>query len=91
MTRTPGETRGRREPAPADARRAHRQQTYTADPGMYGERRSATGGPEALGLGAGHGRDAPHLARAGFPVLATDFSPDGLPSRLRRITQETPR
>ncbi|MFJ6379255.1 hypothetical protein ACIQI7_04500 [Kitasatospora sp. NPDC092039] len=73
----------------ADAQRAHWQQTYTADPGVYGERPSApaeyaaeafaaAGAREVLARGAGHGRDAPRFARAGFRVPAADFSPTGL-------------
>ncbi|MFJ9454619.1 class I SAM-dependent methyltransferase [Kitasatospora sp. NPDC101447] len=88
MTHTPGDTPGR-EPALADTQRAHWQRTYTANPGMYGELPSAPAAYAAgafaaarahdvLELGAGHGRDALHFARAGFRVLATDFSPTGL-------------
>ncbi|MBV2155470.1 class I SAM-dependent methyltransferase [Kitasatospora sp. SUK 42] len=88
MTDTPG-TPADREPALADDQRAHWQRTYQAHPGMYGEQPStparyaaeafaAAGAREVLELGAGHGRDALHLARAGFTVLAADFSPTGL-------------
>lgn len=88
MTDTPG-TPSDREPALADDQRAHWQRTYQAHPGMYGEQPSAPAryaaetfaaadAREVLELGAGHGRDALHFARAGFTVLATDFSPTGL-------------
>ncbi|TGB15822.1 class I SAM-dependent methyltransferase [Streptomyces sp. MZ04] len=73
----------------AQAQRAHWQDTYTAHPGMYGERPSApavhaaevfraAGARDVLELGAGHGRDALYFAREGFAVQATDFSPAGL-------------
>ncbi|MEU4114541.1 class I SAM-dependent methyltransferase [Kitasatospora sp. NPDC028055] len=92
MTSTPDPTPApapRREPALAEAQRAHWQQTYRSHPGMYGEQPSAparhaarafaaAGAREVLELGAGHGRDALHFARTGFSVLATDFSPTGL-------------
>ncbi|MGW0390576.1 class I SAM-dependent methyltransferase [Streptomyces sp. NPDC003042] len=72
-----------------EAQRAHWQRTYRAHPGMYGEQPSApavhaaavfrrTGAADVLELGAGHGRDALYLAREGFTVRATDFSPLGL-------------
>jgi SAM-dependent methyltransferase len=97
MTHTPG-TAPRREPALADAQREHWQRTYRAHPGMYGEQPSAparyaaeafaaAGAREVLELGAGHGRDALHFARAGFTVLATDFSPTGL-AQLRAAAAE---
>ncbi|WP_316520172.1 class I SAM-dependent methyltransferase [Kitasatospora brasiliensis] len=77
------------EPALADAQRAHWQRTYTANPGMYGEQPSgpaeyateaftAAGARDVLELGAGHGRDTLHFARAGFRVQAADFSRTGL-------------
>lgn len=67
----------------------HWEQTYRSHPGMYGEQPSeaaihaaaifeAAGAREVLELGAGHGRDALHLARSGFHVTATDFSAVGL-------------
>ncbi|MEC3958155.1 class I SAM-dependent methyltransferase [Nocardia sp. CDC153] len=67
----------------------HWQRTYSAHPGMYGERPSAaavyaaevfreTGAVDVLELGAGHGRDAIYLARQGFRVTASDFSAIGL-------------
>ncbi|MCQ8828738.1 class I SAM-dependent methyltransferase [Streptomyces malaysiensis] len=73
----------------ADVQREHWQRTYGEHPGMYGEEPSdpavhaaavfrAAGAREVLELGAGHGRDALHLAREGFTVRATDFSPVGL-------------
>ncbi|MFF6775506.1 class I SAM-dependent methyltransferase [Streptomyces sp. NPDC012637] len=73
----------------AEAQRRHWQDTYTAHPGMYGEAPSrpavhaaavfgAAGARDVLELGAGHGRDALFLAREGFTVQATDFSPAGL-------------
>ncbi|MEV8020246.1 class I SAM-dependent methyltransferase [Streptomyces sp. NPDC086554] len=73
----------------AQAQRVHWQETYTAHPGMYGERPSAPavhaaevflagGVRDVLELGAGHGRDALYFAREGFAVRATDFSPAGL-------------
>ncbi|MFF2146288.1 class I SAM-dependent methyltransferase [Kitasatospora sp. NPDC058190] len=97
MTHTPG-TAPRREPTLADTQREHWQRTYRANPGMYGEQPSAparyaaeafadAGAREVLELGAGHGRDALHFARAGFTVLATDFSPTGL-AQLRAAAAE---
>ncbi|MBV6698224.1 class I SAM-dependent methyltransferase [Kitasatospora aureofaciens] len=82
----------------AGAQRAHWQQTYHAHPGMYGEQPSApgrhaarvfaaAGARDVLELGAGHGRDALFLAREGFTVLATDFSPTGL-EQLRAAAAE---
>ncbi|MFF2077252.1 class I SAM-dependent methyltransferase [Kitasatospora sp. NPDC058162] len=101
MTRTPDPTPAaspRREPALAEAQRAHWQRTYGSHPGMYGEQPSAparyaarafaaAGAREVLELGAGHGRDALHFARTGFSVLATDFSPTGL-DQLRTAATE---
>ncbi|MFJ7592999.1 class I SAM-dependent methyltransferase [Streptomyces sp. NPDC097617] len=73
----------------AEAQREHWQQTYGEHPAMYGEEPSepavhaatvfrAGGARDVLELGAGHGRDALYLAREGFTVQATDFSPTGL-------------
>ncbi|MFJ7064047.1 class I SAM-dependent methyltransferase [Streptomyces sp. NPDC101115] len=73
----------------AEVQQRHWQDTYTAHPGMYGEAPSrpavhaaavfrAAGARDVLELGAGHGRDALFLAREGFTVQATDFSPAGL-------------
>ncbi|WP_030206216.1 class I SAM-dependent methyltransferase [Streptomyces bikiniensis] len=73
----------------AEIQRRHWQDTYTAHPGMYGERPSApatwaadvfraAGARDVLELGAGHGRDALYFAREGFTVQATDFSGAGL-------------
>lgn len=73
----------------AEAQREHWQRTYGANPGMYGEQPSEparyaallfreAGATDVLELGAGHGRDALFLARSGFAVRATDFSPTGL-------------
>ncbi|MFD5465242.1 class I SAM-dependent methyltransferase [Kitasatospora sp. NPDC127059] len=101
MTRTPDPTphpSPDREPALAEAQRAHWQRTYHAHPGMYGEQPSApaeyaartfaaAGAHQVLELGAGHGRDALHFARTGFTVLATDFSPTGL-EQLRTAAAE---
>jgi SAM-dependent methyltransferase len=67
----------------------HWEQTYADHPGMYGDEPSAparyaagvfrdAGATDVLELGAGHGRDALYLARAGFTVHATDFSAEGL-------------
>ncbi|RPF44030.1 methyltransferase family protein [Streptomyces sp. Ag109_G2-6] len=78
----------------AEGQREHWERTYGAHPGMYGERPSEAavraagvfrteGARQVLELGAGHGRDALYFARAGFEVLATDFSPAGL-EQLRR-------
>ncbi|MET8540050.1 class I SAM-dependent methyltransferase [Kitasatospora sp. NPDC004799] len=97
MTDTPGTGPGSRHTL-ADTQRTHWQQTYTANPGMYGERPSApaeyaaeaftaAGAREVLELGAGHGRDALHFARTGFRVLAADFSPTGL-DQLRAAAAE---
>lgn len=73
----------------ADDQRRHWEQTYSANPGMYGGEASAparhaartfarAGAREVLELGAGHGRDALSFARSGFSVLAADFSDVGL-------------
>lgn len=73
----------------AEIQRRHWQDTYAAQPGMYGEEPSrpavhaaavfrAAGAQDVLELGAGHGRDALFFAREGFTVRATDFSPVGL-------------
>ncbi|MFE6618168.1 class I SAM-dependent methyltransferase [Streptomyces sp. NPDC008086] len=73
----------------ADIQRQHWQQTYGEHPGMYGEEPSepavhaaavfrAAHAGNVLELGAGHGRDTLFLAREGFLVLSTDFSPAGL-------------
>ncbi|GAA1227281.1 class I SAM-dependent methyltransferase [Prauserella halophila] len=67
----------------------HWQSVYTENPEMYGWHPSeparhaaeffgASGAESVLELGAGHGRDALHFARAGFTVHATDFSGTGL-------------
>ncbi|GAA0287679.1 class I SAM-dependent methyltransferase [Streptomyces polychromogenes] len=77
-----------------EVQREHWERTYGEHPGMYGEEPSepavhaagvfrAAGAREVLELGAGHGRDALYFARAGFDVLAVDFSPVGL-EQLRR-------
>ncbi|MER7693289.1 hypothetical protein [Streptomyces sp. NPDC097610] len=73
----------------AGVQRERWQQTYGENPGRYGEEPSepavraaavfrSAGAREVLELGAGHGRDALYLAREGFTVPATDFSPAGL-------------
>ncbi|MFJ1755093.1 class I SAM-dependent methyltransferase [Kitasatospora sp. NPDC088134] len=71
----------------ARAQREYWERTYTAHPGMYGERPSESAvqavtafrpGGALLELGAGHGRDALYFVRRGFAVTATDFSPVGL-------------
>ncbi|WP_067900982.1 class I SAM-dependent methyltransferase [Nocardia vaccinii] len=72
-----------------DRQRQHWQSTYDANPEMYGQEPAETavraaevfraaGVRTVLELGAGHGRDALYLARAGFEVHATDFSETGL-------------
>ncbi|MFD8706215.1 hypothetical protein ACFV1W_27035 [Kitasatospora sp. NPDC059648] len=80
MTRSPGPTPAaslRREPAPADAQRAHRQQAHRADPDRYGELPSdlarnaarafaTTDADEVLERGAGRGDDI--RERSGFAV-----------------------
>ncbi|MFF8413340.1 class I SAM-dependent methyltransferase [Streptomyces omiyaensis] len=82
----------------AEAQRRHWQNTYTAHPGMYGEKPSApavhaalvfraAGAEDVLELGAGHGRDALYFAREGFTVQATDFSPTGL-EQLKRAAHD---
>lgn len=81
------------------AQREHWQRTYGAHPGMYGDvpsaaaRHAATvfgaaGAREVLELGAGHGRDTLHFARAGFTVHATDFSATGLEQLDRAAVSE---
>ncbi|WP_369201237.1 class I SAM-dependent methyltransferase [Streptomyces sp. PU-14G] len=83
----------------AESQQRHWQDTYTAHPGMYGEQPSApavhaagvfrtAGARDVLELGAGHGRDALFLAREGFTVQATDFSPTGLEQLRERAHQE---
>ncbi|KIH98506.1 6-O-methylguanine DNA methyltransferase [Streptomonospora alba] len=73
----------------AEQQRTHWQHTYTDHPRMYGRAPSApavhaaavfadAGAGDVLELGAGHGRDALHFARAGFRVTATDVSQSGL-------------
>ncbi|WP_198152825.1 class I SAM-dependent methyltransferase [Pseudofrankia sp. DC12] len=73
----------------AEAQREHWQRTYGEHPAMYGQEPSepavhaaqvfrAAGARRVLELGAGHGRDALYLGRAGFTVVATDFSVVGL-------------
>ncbi|OKJ03257.1 class I SAM-dependent methyltransferase [Kitasatospora sp. CB01950] len=71
----------------ARAQREHWERTYSAHPGMYGDRPSESAecaatvfppGGVVLELGAGHGRDALFFARRGFAVIAADFSPVGL-------------
>ncbi|ADP78943.1 class I SAM-dependent methyltransferase [Pseudofrankia inefficax] len=73
----------------AEAQREHWQRTYGENPAMYGQEPSqpavhaakafrAADGRRVLELGAGHGRDALYFARAGFTVVATDFSVVGL-------------
>jgi SAM-dependent methyltransferase len=85
----------------ADLQRAHWQHTYRAHPGMYGEQPSApavhaaevfaaAGAREVLELGAGHGRDALHLARCGFAVRAADFSATGLDQLRERAAGARP-
>ncbi|MGG2461388.1 class I SAM-dependent methyltransferase [Streptomyces sp. RGM 3693] len=82
----------------AAAQRRHWQETYSVHPGMYGGEPSAparhaaevfrtAGAERVLELGAGHGRDTLHFARAGFLVHATDFSPTAL-DQLRGATQD---
>jgi len=71
------------------AQREHWQRTYTEHPGMYGTEPSeparyaaalfrSQAAHQVLELGAGHGRDALHLARSGMDVTATDFSANAL-------------
>lgn len=82
-----------------DIQRQHWQSTYRANPAMYGETPStpaiqaaqifgAAGARTILELGAGHGRDALHFARAGFTVHATDFSDVGLRQLRERADSE---
>ncbi|WP_156094781.1 class I SAM-dependent methyltransferase [Nocardia lijiangensis] len=82
-----------------DIQRRHWQSTYDANPSMYGEAPSApaihaaeifaaAGARTILELGAGHGRDALHFARAGFTVHATDFSNAGLRQLRERADSE---
>ncbi|GAA1957902.1 class I SAM-dependent methyltransferase [Kitasatospora viridis] len=94
-----------------EGQREHWERTYDEHPEMYGPEPSepavhaaeafrAAGAREVLELGAGHGRDALYLARAGFSVTAADFSPvglnqladaaahDGLSGRLRTVAHD---
>jgi hypothetical protein len=77
----------------AAEQRRHWQETYEERPDLYGPQPSEpavhaavmfrkAGARTVLELGAGHGRDAVYLARAGFEVTATDFSATAL-ARLR--------
>ncbi|MDA8369959.1 MAG: class I SAM-dependent methyltransferase [Nocardiopsaceae bacterium] len=77
------------DPDLAQQQRTHWQHTYTDHPRMYGHIPSSpavhaaavfdqAGAGDVLELGAGHGRDALHFARAGFRVTATDVSQSGL-------------
>ncbi|MEV6314794.1 putative glycolipid-binding domain-containing protein [Streptomyces sp. NPDC051776] len=81
----------------APEQQRHWQETYRNQPDMYGQQPSEpavhaaitfrkAGARTVLELGAGHGRDALYLARAGFGVIASDFSPTGL-ERLRERAQ----
>ncbi|SEM42300.1 class I SAM-dependent methyltransferase [Streptacidiphilus jiangxiensis] len=89
MTRSTADQPHEREAGLAAEQRRHWERTYAANPGMYGAEASGparhaarafgeAGAHEVLELGAGHGRDALSFARAGFSVLATDFSDVGL-------------
>ncbi|MEU7638552.1 class I SAM-dependent methyltransferase [Streptomyces sp. NPDC039016] len=82
----------------AAAQRRHWQETYAAHPGMYGGDPSAparyaaevfraAGAERVLELGAGHGRDTLHFARAGFAVHAADFSATAL-DQLRGVARD---
>ncbi|WP_280380136.1 class I SAM-dependent methyltransferase [Nocardia wallacei] len=82
-----------------EVQRRHWQATYEANPEMYGQAPSqpavraaevfaAAGAHRVLELGAGHGRDALYLARAGFAVHATDFSETGLEQLRARAEAE---
>ncbi|MPZ66641.1 MAG: methyltransferase domain-containing protein [Pseudonocardiaceae bacterium] len=77
----------------------HWQSVYDTNPRMYGRRPSdparyaaevfrGEGGQSVLELGAGHGRDTLHFARAGMTVHATDFSLTGL-EQLRAQADDT--
>ncbi|MFD8596807.1 methyltransferase domain-containing protein [Kitasatospora sp. NPDC059646] len=81
----------------ARAQREHWERTYSAHPGMYGERPSESAeyaaevfppGGAVLELGAGHGRDALFFARQGFTVIAADFSPVALDQLAARAAVE---
>ncbi len=84
-------------PSLATSQREHWQETYRAHPCMYGSDASepalyatqvfqAADVESVLELAAGHGRDALHFARAGFTVLATDFS-DVAVAEIRRLAE----
>ncbi|MFE3057487.1 class I SAM-dependent methyltransferase [Nocardia sp. NPDC059239] len=77
----------------------HWQRTYRTHPEMYGDEPSEAavyaarlfrerGARDVLELGAGHGRDALHLARQGFRVTATDFSAVALAQLRERADAE---
>ncbi|MFG2192907.1 putative glycolipid-binding domain-containing protein [Streptomyces sp. NPDC048639] len=77
----------------ASEQHRHWQETYRTEPDPYGPQPSEpavhaaitfrkAGARTVLELGAGHGRDALYLARAGFDVTAADFSAAAL-ERLR--------
>ncbi|MFD8478374.1 class I SAM-dependent methyltransferase [Kitasatospora sp. NPDC059673] len=79
------------------AQREHWERTYSAHPGMYGDRPSESAeyaaavsppGGAVLELGAGHGRDALFFARQGFTVTAADFSPVALGQLTARAEAE---
>lgn len=74
---------------PALKQHEHWEGVYQRKPRLFGDGPSATvayavsrfsdgGARRVLELGAGHGRDTVHLARAGFEVVALDFSATGL-------------
>jgi SAM-dependent methyltransferase len=60
---------------------------YTADLPLWEELAAAAGGP-VLDVGAGTGRVALHLARAGFAVTALDVDPELLAELERRAAAE---
>jgi SAM-dependent methyltransferase len=72
-----------------DAQREHWEQTFVANPSMYGTEPSeagrhalqlftAAGAGHVLELGAGQGRDTRAFLAAGLRVTALDYSPRGL-------------
>lgn len=72
-----------------DAQREHWEQTFAANPTMYGAEPSAAGqhalklftdadAADVLELGAGQGRDTLAFLGAGIRVTALDYAPEGL-------------
>lgn len=77
------------DPAPAAGQQRHWEDTFAANPDMYGtgpseparaaaKRLASAGARRVLELGAGQGRDTLFLARQGFAVTALDYTAGAL-------------